>query len=321
MIRIRNIGRQKHHRRVRLWLLVATLLLPLRTFAAGLLIVPSQSAQPYLEVIDRLVGALQDSAFEIDIMPAAALSRQRLQQAQLVIPLGVDALDQVLSLETRTAVLAAMVPRESFQTLTRGLPEQSTAIERRQLSALYLEQPYWRQLKLARLIAPAGQHLGVLLGPHHSPHQARLADQLNRSGWTPKLYPLGENDNPLAVIRQLVSANDLLLAIPDRADFNRNTARWLLTLSLRERIPLIGFSRRYVEAGATASVFSSPATIAAETAAIAAAWLQDEARRLPPPAFPQRFDISLNPGIAARLGLDLPSPTSLEQALQQEDAP
>ena len=322
MVRIRIIKQARLcHILLRYWLLLCLSLgVAIQASAASLLLVPSQSAQPYLQVVERLVEELRESRFTFHITPAAALNRPQLQQHQLVITLGIAALERALALEGNSTILAAMVPRDSFTALTQA-PSWQRALRQGRLSAIYLEQPYWRQLRLARAIAPRAKRLGALLGPHSAAHQAELLTSLDEYGWQSTLTPMGEHDNPLSVIRRLVANSDLLLAVPDRADFNRNTARWLLMLSLREKVPLIGYSQRYVEAGAVASVFSSPLTIAAEAAAWAVRWRLDSPQQLPPPDYPRLFDISLNPDIAARLQLQLPSPSQLQQALQWDATP
>ena len=287
----------------------------LHVHAAALMIVPSQSAQPYLQVIDRLIAALEGSSYTVNITPASAVNEGVLQQQQLVITLGIHAFEKVLALDTATPTLAAMIPRDSYHAL---VDSSATDADQRQVSALYLEQPYWRQLHLARQLAPNAKRLGALLGPHTQAHEAELKDLLSVGNWQPMLVPMSENDNPLTVIRRLIANSDLLLTIPDSADFNRNTARWLLTLSLRERIPLIGFSRRYVDAGAVASVYSSPETIADEAAVWAIRWQLNTSGKLPAPRHPALFEISLNEEIARRLGITLPDVDTLRQTLQQE---
>jgi len=305
---------------MRCGLLLIGLLGVMPASAASLLLVPSQNAQPYLQVVDHLLKALAESSFSIHITPAEALERAQLDQYPLVLTLGTRALETVLSLNGATPTLAAMVPRDGFDALTRSAARQQ-AVAQGRLSALYLDQPYWRQLRLARQVAPNARRLGALLGPHSSTHRDELMVALAGYAWQARLATLDAQDNPLSVIRDLVAQSDLLLAVPDQADFNRNTARWLLMLSLREGIPLIGFSQRYVEAGALAAVFSSPQSIAAEAAGWILRWHLSPDQRLPQPSYPQQFEVRLNAEIGARLRLQLPSIQTLQQALQRDATP
>ncbi|HEY5717989.1 MAG TPA: hypothetical protein VIS52_05790 [Motiliproteus sp.] len=270
--------------------------------------------------MDHLVRELEKSRVSIDIIPAGAIDQQQLAQHQLVISLGTRALETLLQLNSNTPVLAIMVPKDSFLSLSTA-PAHQAARDAGRLSALYLEQPYWRQLRLAGLIAPGIERVGVLLGPISRTHQDELHAVIRQFGWQPQLTAMDNQDNPLAVIRSLVGSSDLLLAVPDQADFNRNTARWLLMLSLREQVPLIGFSRRYVEAGAVASVFSSPVSIAAEAAQWVLNWQQSSDHRLPAAGYPQRFEIRLNAEVASRLNLTLPPLEQISQALQEGNTP
>jgi ABC-type uncharacterized transport system substrate-binding protein len=84
---------------------------------------------------------------------------------------------------------------------------------------------------------------------------------------------------------------------------------------LRQRRPIIGFSYALLEAGAAASVFSTPEDIARHTADIVADWVRTGIAPTGT-AFPRYYNIGINSRIADKLGLDAPSEKVLEQRVR-----
>ena len=114
------------------------------------------------------------------------------------------------------------------------------------------------------------------------------------------------------MLTPVIGHSDAFLAVPDRAIFNRSTAKWILLMSFRQQIPLSAYSKRYVDAGAIAAVYSTPETVGWE----AADWVNRFSfEHLPEPAYPQRFDVSVNPATARSLRLQLPSLSAIREAI------
>ena len=71
--------------------------------------------------------------------------------------------------------------------------------------------------------------------------------------------------NPIRQLDPVIKASDVFIPIADSHFINVTTARWILQLAYRYRVPVIGFSSNYVAAGALASVYSSPEDVAKQT--------------------------------------------------------
>lgn len=119
-------------------------------------------------------------------------------------------------------------------------------------------------------------------------------------------------------LENVLSEADLLLAVPDPLVFNRNTAQSLFLTSYRYRAPVLGYSRSLTRAGALLSLHSSPAQIGRQTAEWVNSAIQGVTVRLPPPAHPAYFSISINEQVARSLGFVVPSETVLEKRLGEE---
>lgn len=178
-------------------------------------------------------------------------------------------------------------------------------------TAVALDQPPQRLLQLARLLMPEARTLSAVLGPLSRKHEAAIESGATALGFKPLIDILKPDDNPIARLSPLIKAAQVVVVLPDSADFNRAVANWLLQLSFRARIPAIGFSRAYTDAGALASVYSSPDNIGQQGAELVTERLVHG--RLPPGVQPPRYyTLTTNAAVADALGVALPVAAVLE---------
>ena len=78
----------------------------------------------------------------------------------LVIAVGTQALTYAGNLDESTPVIGVLVPKSSYESI---LKDSGRSAEH--FSALYLDQPFNRQLSLIKAIFPNIYSIGVLLGP------------------------------------------------------------------------------------------------------------------------------------------------------------
>lgn len=188
-------------------------------------------------------------------------------------------------------------------------------------TAVALDQPPQRLLTLARLLVPEAHTLSAVLGPLSSQHGAELSGGAIALGFEPHIGILAPGDNPIATLWPLISATQIAVTLPDSADFNRAVARWLLQLSFRAKIPVIGFSRAYTDAGALASVYSTPENIGQQGAELVAERLAHGP--FPSGLLPPRYyTLATNATVAEALGIVLPATAALQNryaaALQEQ---
>ena len=94
------------------------------------------------------------------------------ENSELVIALGVKALEAASMLKHTTPVLGIYTPLPIFN--------QILANSKRELgnfSAIVLDQPYWRQLALIKAVLPETKKVGVLLGSASSQYLEVLRDE------------------------------------------------------------------------------------------------------------------------------------------------
>jgi hypothetical protein len=103
-------------------------------------------------------------------------------------------------------------------------------------------------------------------------------------------------------LQALLPDVDALLAVPDPAVFNSQTAANILAAAYRRRIPMIGFSPAYTRAGALVSLYSTPAQVGTRRRNCAR---RSAVRILPPPQWPRDFVVRVNQDVSRSLGLTL----------------
>ncbi|MBR9828624.1 MAG: hypothetical protein GYB41_08285 [Oceanospirillales bacterium] len=287
-------------------------LLPIAVQADNALLVLSDFSPSYNQVQDAIQTTAQKPP-RVATLDTLTVADSR---TPIILAVGSRACEQMLSrYHPDTRLLCSFLPSTAFQRMQEQLlPEQRHA----NISAIFIDQPLRRQIQLARLIKPEAKTLGSALGNNsRSLHTELEAGSLGQ-GFDLQLAYLSALDNPVELLTPVIANSDIFLVIPDSSVFNRAISKWLLYLSLRHQVPVVGFSASYTNAGATASVHSSATQIGLQTGE----WLNRlyANEPLPPPSYPAYYDVSINPVAARTLKLVLPSPEALEQQLLQIEA-
>ncbi|MEW5966022.1 MAG: ABC transporter substrate binding protein [Pseudomonadota bacterium] len=298
---------------VRLFLVgICLLALSGQALAARIAVVLSEDSAPYQEAYQAIHGQLDPTPHGFYPVYADTVSASVLGGANLVVTIGVRAAESVAALPIRTPVLAAMVPRTWYLRTGRVLLADSG---RRDFSAIYVDQPFERQAALIRQVLPDAVRVGVLLGADQAGHLPELsaALQANRLDLVSAILP--DEGRLLPTLEGLLPDVDLLLAVADPQVFNRSTAQSLFLTTYRYRTPVFGYSRSMTRAGALLSLHASPAQIGRQAAETAVGALQGAALRLPVPAYPAYFSISVNDKVGRSLGYALPTEAELEKRM------
>jgi ABC transporter substrate binding protein len=281
--------------------------------AARVAVVLSDDTTPYQEVYQVIRAYLDDTPHEAVRVYAGGLTPAALNDARLVVAVGVGAAEALAALPERPPMLAILVPRVWY--LKSGRARLGSG-SRRALSAIYLDQPFERQALLIRLALPDVRRVGVLLSAEQSSVVNELDSALRAQGLSLVYATLTPDERLITPLEAVLTEADLLLALPDPLVFNRNTAQSLFLTSYRYRDPVLGYSRSLTRAGALLSLHSSPAQIGRQAAEWISSAMQGGTVRLPPPAYPSYFSVSINDQVARSLGFILPPEADLEKRLE-----
>jgi len=280
------------------------------------LVSPPESSRYAEQVEQALLTTLasHDATSVVSHLQPAELAAAARPTPELLVTIGVAATRAALASASQAPILSLLVPQLTWEDLTREFPNSSA-----RRAVVFVDQPIDRLILLGKLLRPGARSIGAVLGPTSAGHSARLASAAEKQKLRVNQAVLKADQNPIAVITPLVENSDLFLAIPDQAAFNRNVAKWILYLSFRYKIPVIGFSRSYAEAGALASVYSTSADIGRQGGDLVARWLSK-----PEPGFfrtysPSYYQVETNSTVARSLGIVLPSNAELLSQLLAAD--
>ena len=311
------------------WGLALTLALcglpPARAAEPVVVVVLSERSASYLDAAEVLVRELERGAPERGgvlradialVTPAEYLSAPPSVATRLFITVGAGASGLLAVRQSRVPQIATLLPASSFEQIMQTSGRKPSA----NFSAVYLSQPFARQMDLVRIALPEARRVGVLLGADSQAQAAALqaASQSRGLDLVTAVVPPGELAYP--ALQRVLEDADLLMALPSPQVYNSSSIQNILLASYRARVPFIGFSASYVQAGAVAAVSSTPAMVSRQTAVMARNLLMG--RGLPgAPQYPQDFTVNVNEQVARSLGLKLDAAALTDRLRQMERAP
>ena len=281
--------------------------LPLASHAAPVLLLASRTGGAYDEVVESIKNEVARSAeLRVQYLGANAANWKSSEPAALIVTIGVDAANAALQgAETSTPILAVLLPRIAFETLSSGKKEN------RKLSAIYLDTPPSRQLDVIRLLLPQARLVGTVLGQVSWRDKEGLKAAARDRGLTLQAEFAQRDSELYPVLKSVLDDADVFLAVPDPAVINAATAQNVLITAFRSQVPVIGYTASYVKAGALASVYSTPKQIGQEAGQVIK--IQQRTNALPAPKYPRYFSVGVNASVSRSMGL----PEADEQALEQ----
>lgn len=323
-----------HHRQgwldLFLWLLAA-LLLGESVWAAPLRVTVlserddgayGTALQTLTETLAVLGGADAPAVESITVADSDPLPRDRMTAARtdLVVTVGSRMADRVMQLRPEVPVLCVLLPEASFNVALEHLDHKERPPPHR-FSALYLDQPWARQMRLVATAFPDIKEISVAFGPSSEAQEEAVSRSAEEFGYILHTTHVDRDESPLkGVLRVLQDGNDVLLAIPDPVVYNPYSVQAILLATYRRSVPVVGFSKAYVSAGATVAIYTTPEQVGREAARLILQSAGPNGIRLPPPRHPQEFSVSINHQVARSLGIELPDETRLERLLREQES-
>jgi putative tryptophan/tyrosine transport system substrate-binding protein len=220
------------------------------------------------------------------------------QGARVWLTLGSDALSRALQRDGRPPVVAALIPRLSFERIVKAAPRATSSVV-----AVYLDQPLGRQVDLLHLALPDVHKVGALWGPESVAQQSALLSVLQARNLQLVSGTVTTGTTLFAALRPVLDDADVLLAVADPEVYNGNTVSNILLATYRAQVPLMAFSPAYVKAGALLALYSTPRQIGVQAAGLVRQ-LQGGAV-VTASQYPLEFSVMVNEHVARSLGFSL----------------
>jgi ABC-type uncharacterized transport system substrate-binding protein len=312
-----NFKHNNRHRLARFFLALGLLTPFLANAYTGITIVLSAQTQANQDFIDAFKAELavaKNTSLRIKVIELKETEKLVVaENSELVIALGVKALEASAKLKYTTPVLGIFTPMPAFNNiLVKGKRDLGN------FSAIVLDQPFSRQMFLIQNILPASKKIGVLLGPTSSQFSDEIKEEGEESGFSVMEANVYREADLIPKLKEALETADALLAVPDPMIYSRETAQPILLTSYRHQKPIFGYSQSYVRAGALAAVYSTSKQMAKQAAEIALS-AQQAPSLLPPPQAPKYFSIMLNYQVARSLNITLKSDEEIYQKVLAAD--
>lgn len=261
---------------------------------------------PYAEFSANFRDAMAGTNWKITVLGAVENLDHTPERLDLIIAVGSHAFQQTLAHGGNIPVIATLIPRLSYEKLLTGNSNRG-----RRVSAIWLDQPAARQAAFIRHLLPGKSRIGMLASNETRQQAQQFRQAFGTAGLMLDIEDSDTDPSLLPALNSLLSRVNILLAIPDTSIYKRDNIKSILITTYRYQRPVVAFSAAFVNAGALAALYSTPAQIARQSAEL----LHASGNALPPPMFPNQFAVLINQNVAQALDLNLRDEADIRRAL------
>lgn len=268
-------------------------------YAENFLIISNTEHKYHQAIAKNIEDSLKQSGDTSDNINAIEFNDIDTSSYSSLITIGYKAASTVISSNSNKPVLSLLIPKLA---INRLLQENINKEYRYLYSAIYIDQPIYRQAQLIHKLSDSFKTVGVIYGKNSYSRKKNISKILKNHKLHPHNITVLDRTELISETRYISENSDVLLAIPDNTIFNRRSIKGILLTTYRNQIPVIGYSKAYVKAGALAAVFSTAENISKQAIEI----LQKNktfnyisATR----THPEYFDVAINNNVARSLNI------------------
>jgi ABC-type uncharacterized transport system substrate-binding protein len=266
----------------------------------------------FITQLKHELATLNRSIQSIDVVDSKEWRVQDSNNHKLTLVLGSQAAIQLSQQKTSSPVIYSLIPRPTYQELMQSNKNCTPG----NCTAVYIDQPVERILKLTRIALPKLKTAGILTSSKSNLNISHLKSLARSEGIEIQHKQTENTKNLIFDLSDVLRHSDALLSIPDRGIYSRYTVQSILLTAYRHRKPVIGYSRSFVKAGALFAVYSTPAQLSMQTSEIISQFFNTKNHVLPAPQHPRYFSVSVNEMVANSLGIQIESEAVLQEKLE-----
>lgn len=276
------------------------------------LFVLSKDSASYTNVVDLIVAdwVKNNNRYTIVLKEEQRKLENMLDKTDIVISLGTGAAETVFRKESKKPHIATLITQSSFDSLVKQYFGSQSVALKAGVSPIVLDQPFERKIALAKKLLPKASQVGVMLGAATKAKITNYSQSIIDREMNPQTLVIDANKNPIRQLDPIIKQSDVFIPIADSHLINVTTAKWILQLSYRYRVPVIGYSSNFVDAGALASVYSSAEGVAKQTIELLdAIFKADYIHSIHQPKY---CTVKFNTNVAWYLSLQIPKGLGIE---------
>jgi ABC-type uncharacterized transport system substrate-binding protein len=282
-----------------------------KTSQTHALFVLSKDSASYTHVVDLVVEdwainnqyaiVLKEEQEKLEIM---------LDKTDIVISLGTSAAETVFKNKSKKPHIVTLITESSFDNLAKQYFGTEALTLAAGISPILLDQPFERKIALAKKLLPKASRVGVMLGSATKGKITTYNNSIIDRKMKPQTLVIDAGKNPIRQLDPIIKQSDVFIPVADSHLINVTTAKWILQLSYRYRVPVIGYSSNFVDAGALASVYSSAEGVAKQTLELLGTiFHKDYTHAVHLPKF---CTVKFNTNVAWYLNLTIPDELAIE---------
>ncbi len=273
-------------------------------------VVLSSSIEPYREALQGFYDELRSRNIEF---ASAEVTIKGMDSGDLRLLLKKLNPSLVHAVGTKAAVLAKKEFKDIPIVFSMVLNPVASEVVRtmkspgENITGASMDIPLDLQFRYLKKILPGVKKIGVVFSESETGVVVKAAGLAAKGRGLELVTEAVEfpGDVPGALGR-LVGKVDCLWSVADSKVFTRETAREMLLVSLREKIPFIGLSPSFVKAGALAAFKLDADDIGRQAASITGKVLKGRAPSVMPVSVPRKIKVVLNSNTIKLVGVKIP---------------
>ena len=267
--------------------------------------VVSRTSEAYSKVVAMTKAELSTGNYNFSTVRQDANNEidKAIASADIIVTVGAGAAAEIMGRNLKTRLITSLITDSAFTSLAKKYYGSTNAAFAAGVSVICLDQPVKRSIRLAKMLIPEATDAGLMLGPSSYGKMEEFSSQINEAGMASTMVKFSAAENPILAIEPVLKKSDVFIPVPDSRLINIATAKWILQLSYRYRVPVIAYSMAYLNGGALAAIYSSPENVGRQTAD-----LISRGKLFPNVGgrhIPAYFSIEFNSSVAAYLDVDL----------------
>jgi ABC-type uncharacterized transport system substrate-binding protein len=266
--------------------------------AGSVYILLSDNSKLYQQAAEAITTELTSNKSETKVIVTrvSSIDKHSINHNDLIVALGQNAVIKTHYAYTNNPQIYSFIDR----TQVPVSPIQQSV-------SVVIDQPIQRLFDMASTIVSGRYRDKIIVAV--SEDNTTLIDEINQisnpADIELEIITVDPAEEPAKVIDESLFNAGALLAIRDPWVWSGENAKWMLYQSYKYNVPVIGYSKRFLKAGAIASVYTTLAETADKTAEIILDWEKNSQLTQKGILYPP-FEVEFNKNIARALKITIP---------------
>lgn len=259
----------------------------------------SDNSKLYQQAAEQIQTTLLADGIDnpIIISTAQSVKKNAIQPNDLIVALGQQAVASSHYSFTQNTRLYSFLDKTQVPATTSS-----------PWAAIVIDQPLQRLFDVAGTIVSGRYRDKIIVAISEDNHVLRkeIAELEQLPDITLEVVLINDASEPAKVIDKALFNAGALLAVRDKKVWSGENAKWMLYQSYKFNVPVVGYSKRFLKAGALVSVYTTLSQTAQKTAELIIDWHQQQGALSQQGIVYPDFDTEFNKNIARALKITIP---------------